>query len=128
MTNGAQTSSDGFTANGEIMFDPKETAWRAPTKKEMPRIVVLAALESELDAASAVGGVKIVYGGVGKINAAIATTTEILAEKPSLLVNYGTCGKITKELRGLVEISHVFQRDMVAMPLVPRGTTPIWPC
>ncbi|MGY3578906.1 phosphorylase family protein [Bradyrhizobium sp. USDA 4504] len=106
------------------MLDSKEKAWRAPTKKEMPRIVVLTALESELDAASAVGNVKVVYGGVGKINAAIATATEILAEKPSLLVNYGTCGKITKELRGLVEVSHVLQRDMMAMPLAPRGTTP----
>jgi adenosylhomocysteine nucleosidase len=102
-----------------------EKAWPAPTKKEFSRIVVLTALESELDTASAVGDVKVVYGGVGKINAAVATMSAILAEKPSLLVNYGTCGGITKDLCGLVEISHVLQRDMMAMPLAPRGTTPL---
>jgi adenosylhomocysteine nucleosidase len=97
---------------------------REPTIKEVPRVVVLTALESELDAADAVGDVRVVYGGVGKINATVATVTAILSAKPSLLVNYGTCGGITQGLCGLVEISHVLQRDMMAMPLSPRGTTP----
>jgi adenosylhomocysteine nucleosidase len=107
-----------------MMLDPITKVLRAPTIKEMPRIVVLTALESELDAANAIGGVKVVYGGVGKINAAVATMAAILSAKPSLIVNYGTCGGITTDLCGLVEISHVLQRDMIAMPLAPRGTTP----
>ena len=106
------------------MLDPMKKALREPTRKEAPQIVVLTALESELDAANSVGDVKVIYGGVGKINAAVATVTAILSAKPSLLVNYGTCGGITKDLCGLVEISHVLQRDMMAMPLAPRGTTP----
>jgi adenosylhomocysteine nucleosidase len=91
----------------------------------MSRILVLAALRSELDADRAPDGVEVVYCGVGKINTAIATTAALLAAKPALVVNYGTCGKITENLRGLLEISHVVQRDMMAMPLAPRGVTPL---
>jgi adenosylhomocysteine nucleosidase len=91
----------------------------------MTRILVVTALQSELKAARAADGVDVIYGGVGKINTAIATTTAILAARPELVVNYGTCGKITRDLRGLLEISHVVQRDMMAMPLAPRGVTPL---
>jgi adenosylhomocysteine nucleosidase len=91
----------------------------------MTRILVLTALASELRAERAPNGIEVIYGGVGKINTAIATTTAILAAKPALVVNYGTCGKITENLRGLLEISHVVQRDMMAMPLAPRGVTPL---
>jgi adenosylhomocysteine nucleosidase len=90
----------------------------------MTRILVVTALKSELNAARAGDGVGVIYGGVGKINTAITTTAAILAAKPALVVNYGTCGKITRNLRGLLEISHVVQRDMMAMPLAPRGVTP----
>jgi adenosylhomocysteine nucleosidase len=79
----------------------------------------------EKNATAAGDGVDVLYGGVGKINTAIATTTVILAARPVLVVNYGTCGKITPNLRGLLEISEVVQRDMVAMPLAPRGVTPL---
>jgi adenosylhomocysteine nucleosidase len=89
------------------------------------KILVVTALKSELNADRAFGGVDVIYGGVGKINTAIATTASILAARPALVVNYGTCGKITDNLRGLLEISHVVQRDMMAMPLAPRGVTPL---
>jgi adenosylhomocysteine nucleosidase len=91
----------------------------------MTRILVLTALESELNIERAVDGVEVVVGGIGKINAAVATTAAILAARPTLVVNYGTCGKITKSLSGLIEMSHVIQRDMMAMPLAPRGVTPL---
>ncbi len=91
----------------------------------MTKILVLTALKSELNADRAPDGVEVVYGGVGKINTAITTTAAILAAKPALVVNYGTCGKITEGLHGLLEISHVIQRDMMAMPLAPRGVTPL---
>ena len=90
----------------------------------MTKVLVLTALESELNADGAMNGVEVACGGVGKINAAFATTTAIVAAKPALVVNYGTCGRITKGLRGLLEISQVVQRDMIAMPLAPRGVTP----
>jgi adenosylhomocysteine nucleosidase len=91
----------------------------------MTRILVVTALKSELNADRAGDGVGVIYGGVGKINTAIATTIAILAARPALVVNYGTCGKITRNLRGLLEISQVVQRDMMAMPLAPRGVTPL---
>jgi adenosylhomocysteine nucleosidase len=87
----------------------------------MTRLLVVAALKNELHADRAGDGVDVIYGGVGKINTAIA----ILAARSTLVVNYGTCGKISENLRGLLEISHVVQRDMMAMPLAPRGVTPL---
>ena len=61
----------------------------------MSQTLVLTALSSELNAKRAPDGVRVVYGGVGKINTTIAATEAILAAKPALIVNYGTCGKIT---------------------------------
>jgi adenosylhomocysteine nucleosidase len=90
----------------------------------MTKILVLTALKSELDSDRAPDGVEVVYAGVGKISAAIATTAALLDAKPELVVNYGTRGKIAKNLRGLLEVSRVVQRDMMAMPLAPRGVTP----
>jgi adenosylhomocysteine nucleosidase len=89
------------------------------------KILVLTALESELKAGRAPEGVEVLYCGVGKVNTAIATTMALLHTKPALVVNYGTCGKISENLRGLLEISRVVQRDMMAMPLAPRGVTPL---
>ncbi|MDR3466651.1 MAG: 5'-methylthioadenosine nucleosidase [Xanthobacteraceae bacterium] len=91
----------------------------------MTDILVLTALPSELKAARAPAGVAVRYCGVGKVNTAIATTVALTETRPRLVVNYGTCGKIAEGLRGLVEISRVIQRDMMAMPLAPRGVTPL---
>ena len=88
------------------------------------KILVLTAISDELDKARAPAGVEVIYTGVGKINTASATTLALQALQPTLVVNYGTAGKITKSLRGLVEVSAVVQRDMMAMPLAPRGRTP----
>ncbi len=90
----------------------------------MTQILVLTALESELKAERAPEGVSVRYCGVGKINTAIATTLALNELKPRLVVNYGTCGKISDGLIGLLEVAHVVQRDMMAMPLAPRGVTP----
>lgn len=88
------------------------------------KILVLTALDAELDTVRAPTGVDVVFTGVGKINTTIAALLAIQARKPSLVINYGTAGKITESLRGLVEVAHVIQRDMNAEPLAPRGTTP----
>jgi adenosylhomocysteine nucleosidase len=91
------------------------------------KILVLTALDAELDTARAPAGVEIVFTGVGKINTTIATLLAVQARKPELIINYGTAGKIKASLRGLVEVAHVVQRDMIAEPLAPRGTTPYAP-
>ena len=44
-------------------------------------ILILTALESELNAAAAPADVKVVYCGVGKVNAALHTTAAILAHR-----------------------------------------------
>ncbi|MBB5390153.1 MULTISPECIES: 5'-methylthioadenosine nucleosidase [unclassified Herbaspirillum] len=89
------------------------------------RIVILTALESELNAADAPPGVEVVYCGVGKVNAALHTTRRLLAGKPELVINFGTAGKIDPLHDGLLEVAAVVQRDMLAMPLAPRGVTPL---
>lgn len=90
-------------------------------------ILVLTALDSELDVARAPSGFRVVFTGVGKINTTIAALAAIAAERPKLVVNYGTAGKLNTRLNGLVEIADVIQRDMNAEPLAPRGRTPYAP-
>ncbi len=91
------------------------------------RILVLTAINSELSRTRAPEGVEVIYTGVGKINATSATTLALLARRPSLVINYGTAGKINGKLRGLVEVAQVIQRDMIAEPLSRRGSTPFSP-
>jgi adenosylhomocysteine nucleosidase len=88
------------------------------------KILVLTAIDDELDKARAPAGVEVIYSGVGKVNAASAATLALLVLRPALVINYGTAGRINGALSGLVEVAHVVQRDMMAMPLVPRGRTP----
>jgi adenosylhomocysteine nucleosidase len=88
------------------------------------KILVLTAIDDELDKARAPEGVEVIYTGVGKVNAASAATLALLVLRPSLVINYGTAGKINEKLNGLLEVSHVIQRDMMAEPLSPRGKTP----
>jgi adenosylhomocysteine nucleosidase len=88
------------------------------------KILVLTAIDDELDKARAPAGVEVIYSGAGKVNASSAATLALLVLRPALLINYGTVGRINETLSGLVEVAHVVQRDMMAMPLVPRGRTP----
>jgi nucleoside phosphorylase len=88
------------------------------------KILVLTAIDDELDKGRAPAGVEVIYSGVGKVNAASAATLALLVLRPTLVINYGTAGRINETLSGLVEVAHVVQRDMMAMPLVPRGKTP----
>lgn len=90
-------------------------------------IIVLTALPHELDAANALPGVEVVYCGVGKVNAALCATQVILQRRPRLLLNFGTAGKTAPGHDGLLEVASVLQRDMLAMPLAPRGVTPLMP-
>jgi adenosylhomocysteine nucleosidase len=87
-------------------------------------ILIICALESELTARKLPANCKLIYSGVGKVNSAIATFEGIVNHKPSLVINFGTVGKINASLKGLYEVKKVLQADMCAMPLSPRGTTP----
>jgi adenosylhomocysteine nucleosidase len=66
----------------------------------------------------------LIYSGVGKINATLATTRVILDYKPDLVLNLGTAGSLNNSIKGLVEVRQVIERDFDAEPLAPRGTVP----
>jgi adenosylhomocysteine nucleosidase len=87
-------------------------------------LLIITALESELNRDALPEGIKIVYTGVGKINASIASFQAIHQHQPKRIINFGTAGKINPQIHGLLEISTVIQRDMNAEPLAPRGKTP----
>ncbi len=86
--------------------------------------IIITALEGELNRSRIPAGIPIVYSGIGKINATIATLKAIQEFKPKRIVNFGTVGKINSELHGLLRINKVIQRDMQTEPLAPRGRTP----
>ena len=50
--------------------------------------------------------------GVGKINATYNTLKLINIYKPKLIINYGTAGAINTKLKGIVECTKFYQRDM----------------
>jgi adenosylhomocysteine nucleosidase len=87
-------------------------------------LLIITALESELKREALPSGVEIVYSGVGKINAAVTSIKAIHQYSPKRILNFGTVGKIKTELKGLLEIGKVIQRDMDTEPLAPRGSTP----
>ena len=65
------------------------------------------------------------YCGVGKINATYKALEIISKYEPKLIINFGTAGSLRKNLLGLHEVSHFFQRDMDATALGFKiGVTP----
>ncbi|WP_062308608.1 phosphorylase family protein [Polynucleobacter sinensis] len=87
-------------------------------------LLIITALESELGSGELPPEIKIVYCGIGKINAAIASYKAMHEYEPKRVLNFGTAGGINPGLTGLLEIGRVLQRDMVTEPLAPRGRTP----
>ena len=53
-----------------------------------------------------------IHTGVGKINATYNTLRLINAHKPKIVINYGTAGAINTKLKGIVECTKFYQRDM----------------
>jgi adenosylhomocysteine nucleosidase len=50
--------------------------------------------------------------GVGKINATYNCLKLINIHKPKIVINYGTAGAINNNLKGIVECTKFYQRDM----------------
>ena len=84
-------------------------------------ILILAALRDELSIARAPEGIRVIHTGVGKVNAASVTTGAILAERPSLIVNYGTAGSVDRDVHGLREVARVIR---MLRPAVVLGHDP----
>ncbi|MEY3931734.1 MAG: hypothetical protein RLZZ259_616 [Pseudomonadota bacterium] len=90
----------------------------------MSKILIVTALENELSKVRLPSHVNIVYCGVGKVNAVVSTIKAINKFSPTILLNYGTAGKVNSNISGILPIAKVVQRDMNAEPLSPRGITP----
>jgi adenosylhomocysteine nucleosidase len=96
----------------------------------LPPIVVVMALEAESDGVFERAAVPVLYCGVGKVNAAIALTRELLrhahAGRPMpLVLNFGTAGSRVHRAESLLACHEFVQRDMDVSGLgFPLGVTP----
>jgi adenosylhomocysteine nucleosidase len=88
------------------------------------KFVAIVALPSELPIEFWPFEEPIIYSGVGKLNAAFTTMRAISKYQPDLILNLGTVGSLNDQLKNVVEINRVIQRDFDAEPLAPRGTVP----
>ena len=65
------------------------------------------------------------HTGVGKINATYSTLKLIGIHKPKIIINFGTVGAINNNLKGIIECTKFYQRDMDARDLnFVLGETP----
>ena len=90
----------------------------------MPKFVAIVALPSELPQNLWTFSEPLVYSGVGKLNASIATIQVIDKYKPNFILNLGTVGALNNKISGVIEIRQVSQRDFDAEPLSPKGKVP----
>ena len=87
-------------------------------------MLILVAIEDELKR-SELPDHQIEYIGVGKVNAVFNTLNAIEKHSPQQIINFGTAGSLDVKIKGLVEVSSFFQRDMDATPLgFEIGQTP----
>ncbi|ASJ71591.1 5'-methylthioadenosine nucleosidase [Granulosicoccus antarcticus] len=88
-------------------------------------IYVLVALQSELPD-ELPPGYKLVYTGIGKINAGYAALKTTLQDDCEAIINYGTAGAFQPDHVGeLLQIGTLHQRDMNARPMAALGETPL---
>ena len=87
-------------------------------------ILTIAALPMEISMKNWGSRPRIIYSGVGKINASIKLVEAIQIFKPDLVVNLGTAGSIRSVIEGVVEVDTVIERDFDAFPLCDRGLIP----
>jgi len=88
------------------------------------KFVAIVALSSELPIEFWPFEEPIIYSGVGKLNAAFTTMRAITKFQPEFVLNLGTVGSLNDELKNVVEIKRVIQRDFDAEPLAPKGVVP----
>ena len=86
--------------------------------------LLVVALEDELPS-HMVSGWRIIYTGVGKINAAIALAVAVDKYQPLHVLNYGSAGALKPGLIGIHEVTQFYQRDMDVRALgFALGQTP----
>ncbi len=89
------------------------------------KVILFVALENEFPKDLAPKGVKVVYTGVGKINAAMVATEHLIDCDPSdtIVINFGSAGSRLPKL-GLYKCTKFIQGDMNAEPFAPKTETP----
>lgn len=91
------------------------------------RILLIVALEAELPVLQH-PAIQLLHCGVGKVNAAWRLAAAISAERPSMVVNFGTAGALRPGFSGLQEVGSVIQHDMDVSGLgFALGETPFEP-
>ena len=81
----------------------------------------IVALKEELHGLEEINGFPIVYGGVGKINAAIGTH-ELIGKGVTEIINIGSCGSVNHPMGTILKIGQVFQ-DIDCSPICEYGRT-----
>lgn len=90
----------------------------------MTQALIVTALPQEFAHQPIPHDIPVVFTGLGKLNAGLSLLDALTRHRPSVVVNFGTAGRLADTVSGLVEVADVIQRDMIAEPLAPRGTTP----
>ena len=86
--------------------------------------LIIIALEDECPR-ELIEGWRVVYSGIGKVNALISLSGAVSEERPKTVINFGTAGSIDPSLQGLKEVTTFKQRDMDVRPLGFKvGETP----
>jgi adenosylhomocysteine nucleosidase len=88
----------------------------------MNKRVFIVAVPDEVEMQNEILGSPVIFSGVGKINAAIATYTAITSGYNEI-INIGSCGSVSLPIGEVVKIGQIFQ-DMDATPLCDYGHTP----
>ncbi len=94
-------------------------------------VLVAMALKEEGGEALKKTGARVLYTGLGKVNAAYALTKSIIEHKPRLVLNVGTAGSKLFNRGELIAAHRFIQRDMDVSPLgfrrfeTPFENTPI---
>ncbi len=87
--------------------------------------LIVVALEDELPR-NLVKDWRVIYTGIGKVNAVIGISIEVEKEKPDFILNFGTAGSSSANIKGLHEVTLLKQRDMDLSPLgFDKGITPL---
>ena len=85
--------------------------------------LIAVAMEEELSLQQAKGW-RVIYTGIGKINALISVYRAMHEYRPVNIINFGTAGSSRNDLEGLHEVTTFKQRDMDLRDIgLPLGVT-----
>jgi adenosylhomocysteine nucleosidase len=87
----------------------------------MNKIIFIAALKEELENTENISGIPVIYSGIGKINAAIASTKAYYLGF-NKIINIGSCGSVNHKVGEILKIGEFYQ-DIDCTPLCEYGKT-----